>query len=277
MLPQPLPRRCNAPGVVDWLTFPQQRLRTITDGRIFYDGLGKLIALQNKFRYYPQDIWLYLLAVQWGRISQEEPFVGRCGQVDDDVGSALVAARLVRDKMNLCFLLERQYAPYMKWFGTAFSQLNCADKLMPIPASVLRASCWQEREQYLSLAYEIVAAMTTIWVLLIPCPRKCPHSTNGPFSLFTVMFSPMSFGPSLSTRKSVFCPKTWARLINLLTLRMCCLARSSFLNSNQYTEKEDNELSICRSKWNSVALSSERRSAGCGLFMFEHVALRELA
>jgi len=107
--------------VTDWLTFPQQRLRTVAGGRIFHDGLGQLESAQNKLRFYPRDVWLYLLAAQWVRISQEDPFVGRCGQVGDDVGSVLVAARLVRDVMKLCFLLEQQYAPYMKWFGTAFA------------------------------------------------------------------------------------------------------------------------------------------------------------
>ena len=31
-----------------------------------------------------------------------------------------------RDVMRLCFLIERRYAPYSKWFGTAFSQLDAA-------------------------------------------------------------------------------------------------------------------------------------------------------
>jgi hypothetical protein len=44
----------------------------------------------------------------------------RAGFVGDELGSALIGSRLVRDIMNLCFLLEKQYAPYPKWFGTAF-------------------------------------------------------------------------------------------------------------------------------------------------------------
>jgi len=42
-----------------------------------------------------------VLACQWRRISQEEPFVGRCDEVVDELGSAVVAARLVRDLMRL--------------------------------------------------------------------------------------------------------------------------------------------------------------------------------
>lgn len=30
------------------------------------------------------------------------------------------------------FLLEREYAPYSKWLGTAFSRLPCGAELIPI-------------------------------------------------------------------------------------------------------------------------------------------------
>ena len=37
-----------------------------------------------------------------------------------------------RDLMRLCFLIERRYAPYSKWFGTAFSQLDAAAEVGPL-------------------------------------------------------------------------------------------------------------------------------------------------
>jgi hypothetical protein len=144
---------------LDWLTIPEQTLRSLTTGRVYHDGLGQLEPIRAKLSYYPRDIWLYLLANQWRRIGQEEAFMGRCGQVDDDLGSRLVAARLVRDLMRLCFLMERQYAPYIKWLGTAFRSLDCGEVLTPILTSALGAATWQERERHLSVAYERVAHM----------------------------------------------------------------------------------------------------------------------
>ena len=41
-------------------------------------------------------------------------------------GRRCIAARLARDLMRLCFLIERRYAPYSKWFGTAFAELDAA-------------------------------------------------------------------------------------------------------------------------------------------------------
>lgn len=142
---------------VDWLTFPEQKLRTVRSGAIYRDDLG-LQASRERFRYYPHDVWLYLLAAGWQRLGQEEHLMGRSGIVGDEIGSALIAARLVRDIMRLCFLMEKQYAPYAKWFGTAFAQLRSAEELTPRLRRVLFASTWSDRQEYFSAAYEIVAA-----------------------------------------------------------------------------------------------------------------------
>ena len=61
--------------------------------------------------------------------------------------------------MGLCFLMERQYAPYPKWFGTAFARLACAGELSPTLLKPLRAKTWQQREAALTAAYEHLAAM----------------------------------------------------------------------------------------------------------------------
>jgi Domain of unknown function (DUF4037) len=83
--------------VGDWLTFPEQKLLEVTAGAVYHDGLGQIVALREQLAYYPHDIWLYRLAAQWRRIAQEEAFVGRAGDVGDELGSQLVAARLVYD------------------------------------------------------------------------------------------------------------------------------------------------------------------------------------
>jgi hypothetical protein len=167
--------------VVDWLTFPEQYLRGITGGRVFHDGLGQLEPVRARLSYYPYDVWLYLLAAQWRRISQEEAFVGRCGQVGDELGSRLVAARLVRDLMRLCFLMERQYAPYIKWFGTAFAQLECADRLGPGFMQAVSATSWQEREKALASAYQTVAEMHNGLGITEPLPTPVSRFFDRPF------------------------------------------------------------------------------------------------
>ena len=169
------------PSVVEWLTFLQQRLCTIASGRVFYDGLGQLGPIRARLRWYPHDVWLYLLAAQWGRISQEEAFLARCGDVGDEVGSRLIAARLVGDVMRLCFLMERQYAPYSKWFGTAFARLDCAAHLLPMFDGVLSADTWQERERHMSALYEAVAEKHNALQITAPLPTAVSQYYSRPY------------------------------------------------------------------------------------------------
>lgn len=145
------------PGLEQWLTFPEQRLRTIRSGRVYHDDLKQLTSARKNLHYYPLDLWLYLLAVAWRRIDQEDPFMGRAGDVGDDLGSRLIAARQIYNVMRLSFLMEKEYATYSKWLGTAFSRLEISKVLSPLFESVWTALNWQHRQAALTAIYEIMA------------------------------------------------------------------------------------------------------------------------
>lgn len=165
----------------EWLMVPTQVLRELTGGAVFHDGLGRLVSYRDDLAWYPDDVWRYVLACQWMRLSQEEPFVGRCGEVGDDLGSAVVAARQVRDLMKLCLLMHRVYPPYSKWLGTAFAALPCAAPLTPLLSDALSARGWQERERHLSPAYEFVATLHNDLGLTEPVDPKPRNFHDRPF------------------------------------------------------------------------------------------------
>ena len=164
-----------------WLTVPTQVLRELTGGRTFHDGLRRLVPYRQQLRWFPEDVWRHVLASQWMRLSQEEPFVGRCGEVGDDLGSAVVTARQVRDVMKLCLLMERVYPPYSKWLGTAFAALPCADELTPYLSDALTARNWQERELHLSRAYETAAELHNSLGLTDPLEVTVRYFHDRPF------------------------------------------------------------------------------------------------
>ncbi|MEU5450314.1 MULTISPECIES: DUF4037 domain-containing protein [Streptomyces] len=143
----------------DWLALPQQRLAEATGGAVFHDGVGALTRVRRELVWYPDEVWRYLLACQWQRISQEEAFVGRCAEVGDELGSAVVAGRLVRDLMRLCLLLARRYPPYSKWLGSAFARLPEAAGLLPTLRGAVTATDHAVRERCLGDAYEAVGAL----------------------------------------------------------------------------------------------------------------------
>ena len=143
----------------DWLATPQQALLEMTRGGVFHNGLGELDAVRAALAWYPDDVWLWLLACQWRRIDQEEPFVGRAAEVEDEVGSRMVAARLARDVVRLCFLLERRYAPYSKWLGTAFRELDSYGAIGDSLLETLAATEYRRREDALVRAMEAAASL----------------------------------------------------------------------------------------------------------------------
>ena len=113
--------------------------------------------------------------------------MGRAGLVGDEIGSALIAARLVRDIMRLCFLMERTYAPYPKWFGTAFDRLSCAPQIKPHLEAVLRSTTWQERESHLVPAYEMIASMHNDLGITATLPGKCGNFFGRPFKVIELI------------------------------------------------------------------------------------------
>jgi len=148
----------DAISPVQWLCAPQQRLLEVVAGAVFRDPDGELAAVRAALAWYPHDVWLWLLACQWRRLDQEEAFVGRAAEVGDELGSRIVASRLVHDLTRLAFLLERRYAPYGKWLGSAFAQLDVAESLRPALLAVLAAVDYDTREAALVRAVEKLAA-----------------------------------------------------------------------------------------------------------------------
>jgi hypothetical protein len=174
----------------DWLTFPSQKLLSITSGAVHHDAVGELTAIRDLFAYYPRDVWLYLLASGWQRISQEEHLMPRAGYAGDELGSSIIASRLVRDIMALCFYMERRYAPYPKWFGTAFRRLSCAPNLTPHLTQAAHATTWQEREAALVPAYEYIAQMHNALAITDPLPTTVRPFFGRPFRvLFAERFA----------------------------------------------------------------------------------------
>lgn len=168
-------------SVVEWLTTPQQKLLSVTAGRVFHDGQDRLNETRKRFAYYPRDVWLYLLAAQWSKIAEEEAFVGRTATIGDEIGSRIIASRLVEAIMRLCFLMERQYAPYSKWFGTAFRKLNCARKMTSLLSKIMNSESWAEREKHLSRAYSLLAEMHNALRITRPLDTIVSQYYNRPY------------------------------------------------------------------------------------------------
>ncbi|MGL5826578.1 MAG: DUF4037 domain-containing protein [Nocardioides sp.] len=131
----------------------------MTAGAVFEDPDGELASLRQALAWYPDDLWRYVVASDWQRIDQELPLVGRAADRGDELGSRIIAARLIDIAVHLAFVLCRRWAPYSKWRGTVFRSLALPADLGHCLHDVLTANDRHTRIGRLVIALEILATI----------------------------------------------------------------------------------------------------------------------
>jgi hypothetical protein len=140
----------------DWLGLTGQAVLEVVSGPVFADRPGILTQVRRRLRWYPDDVWRYVVAADWGRLGQEMPLMSRAAHRGDALGSRVLAARLVAVAMHLAFLLSREWPPYPKWLGTAFARLPVARELTAPLVSLLAADDWRPRQEGLDEALAVL-------------------------------------------------------------------------------------------------------------------------
>lgn len=170
----------SAPSAAEWLSFSEHKLLTLTSGGVWHDDLG-LAQVRARLAYYPDPLWRYILAAQWMKIGQEEPFVGRTVEAGDELGSRILAARLVEAVVVLAFILEKTYAPYSKWLGTCFRSLELAPALLPHLHGALAAADFAAREEHLCAAFSLCAQRFNALGITAPVSSEVSYFFDRPF------------------------------------------------------------------------------------------------
>lgn len=136
-LAQHLPTLPAEPDLAVWLAAPQQHLLQLTGGEVFRDDLGAVTRRRTTYRWYPDDVWRWMIASQWHLIGNAEPLLARTIETGDGRGSRLLTARLCQLVMEMALLQHRRYRPYAKWFGRAFADLPINTPVGPLVDEVL--------------------------------------------------------------------------------------------------------------------------------------------
>ena len=161
-------------STAEWLCITGQSVLEVTGGPVFHDTTSTYAKVAATLKWYPSDIWRYVLAAGWVRLGQELPFVGRTGELADEVGSKIVAGRLWRDLTHLAFTAERAWAPYPKWSGKMLHRLPSGTRLAEVLAAVLAAPGWAERQRHIIDGIELVADRHRSVGLDVPTPAVVP-------------------------------------------------------------------------------------------------------
>jgi hypothetical protein len=139
-------------SVADWLSLTGQAVLEVIGGPVFEDNAGQLSEARRRLEWYPDDLWRYVVATDWARIGQELPFVARTAERGDELGSRLIAARLVEIAVHLAHLLERRWPPYPKWAGSSLVELPRARAVAHPLRDAVGAGEWSSRQRSLVAA-----------------------------------------------------------------------------------------------------------------------------
>ncbi len=162
----------------EWLCLTGQSVLEVTAGEVFVDTAGELTEIRRRLQWYPDDVWLHVLAADWDALSEELPFIGRTALRGDELGSRVLTARLVGIAMHLGFLLERTWPPYPKWFGTQFARLPRAGTIIPELRDALTHNDFPARQQALIAVLNALLALQRERGLPAPSTAVQPFYTR---------------------------------------------------------------------------------------------------
>ena len=123
-----LDRTGSADGCItveQYFAIPEQALAEVTNGEIFYDGLGQISEIRARLAYLPEDVRLKRLAGNLLLMGQAGQYnYHRCVARHDSAAAQLAIFEFVKAALAVIFLLNRRYMPYYKWSFRALSELE---------------------------------------------------------------------------------------------------------------------------------------------------------
>lgn len=109
----------------NWLLSDENALLEVTNGKIFFDGLGEISRIRENLSYLPEDIRLKKLAGNLLIMAQSGQYnYSRCILHGETGAAQLAVFEFVKSAINVIFLLNKKYVPYYKWSFKALKNLQ---------------------------------------------------------------------------------------------------------------------------------------------------------
>ncbi|PXY87433.1 hypothetical protein DKK68_06695 [Bifidobacterium asteroides] len=113
----------------EWLLLDEATLAAATNGRIFADPLGQMLATRQGFKAMPDDVRFCLISRRLGMIAQAGQYnLPRSLQRGDGAAAMLSINEFVKACASLIFLINNPltvgYLPYYKWTFAALRRLS---------------------------------------------------------------------------------------------------------------------------------------------------------
>ncbi|MBI0150596.1 DUF4037 domain-containing protein [Bifidobacterium sp. M0353] len=113
----------------EWLLLDEATLAAATNGRVFADPLGQMLATRQGFKAMPDDVRFCLISRRLGMIAQAGQYnLPRSLQRGDGAAAMLSINEFVQACASLIFLINNPltvgYLPYYKWTFAALRRLS---------------------------------------------------------------------------------------------------------------------------------------------------------
>lgn len=110
----------------EWLAVPETGLAHAVNGEVFTDELGGFSYIRNRLKeYYPDSVWRKKIAQTAALMSQTGQYnYPRMKQRSDLVTANVYLYDFIKNTMQMLYLLNRQYAPYVKWMRKGLGYLE---------------------------------------------------------------------------------------------------------------------------------------------------------
>ena len=132
-------------GEADFYGIEEWRLAAATNGAVFVDASGVFSEVRRLIGYYPDAVWRAKLAGALHEFSQyAQSNYARMMARADCVTAAICKVKAVESTMNLCYLLNRRYAPYYKWKKKGLEQFEISRRILPLLEKIVALPSQEE-------------------------------------------------------------------------------------------------------------------------------------
>ncbi|MCA9234767.1 MAG: DUF4037 domain-containing protein [Planctomycetales bacterium] len=160
---------------LDWLALCEVDLFHVTGGAVLHDGPGELTRRREALAYYPDNVWKKRIA-DWCMYvtGRDAPYnLHRVSKRGDELTCSIYFGLCLKRLMELCFAVNRQYAPYTKWLNRMFRTLpRGADALANCIDDAVAESSWRRRVDLLIEANYVIADALADLGLTEPVVRR---------------------------------------------------------------------------------------------------------
>jgi len=165
---------------LEWLGLCEVDLRHATGGVVVIDGPGELIRRREHLAYYPDNVWKKRIADWCMYITgRDAPYnLHRVARRGDDLTASIYKSLYLKQAMELCFLLNRTYAPYTKWLNRTFRRLpRFVDRAAPLVDAIQEEPDFHTNvRQMIDLNYVFADAIAELG--LAAPPKRIPFDES---------------------------------------------------------------------------------------------------